>query len=54
MCGLNGLLSLDLERLKVTEMVLLAICDTVVNRGPNGASLWLYIDGPAGLAHRLR
>lgn len=52
MCGLAGMLSFAPERLKVTEPMLLAMRETMVHRGPDGAGTWVDDEGRIGLAFR--
>lgn len=52
MCGLAGALTFDPGRFSVTEDLLLAMRETMVHRGPDGADTWLSDDRTIGLAHR--
>lgn len=49
MCGIAGILNIDLKR-PVVEEALIAMRDTLIHRGPDGAGI--FIDGPCGLGHR--
>jgi asparagine synthase (glutamine-hydrolysing) len=51
MCGLNGVLSLD-PAVRVDEALIVAMRDTMVHRGPDGAGAWVSADGRLGLGHR--
>ncbi len=52
MCGLTGFLSFNPARWTVDERLLLAMRETMIHRGPDGAGLWRPNDGRVGLAHR--
>lgn len=51
MCGLNGILSLD-SAYQVDEALIVAMRDTMIHRGPDGAGAWVAEDGRVGFGHR--
>lgn len=51
MCGLCGILCLD-DHQHVVPSGLIAMRDTMVHRGPDGAGMWTSSDRKVGLAHR--
>lgn len=52
MCGIAGILCYGDAGAAVSRDELLAIRDSMVTRGPDGAGLWISSCGHAGLAHR--
>lgn len=53
MCGIAGLLIAGRNTdLKVSELLLQAMSDRLIHRGPDGAGLWCSNAGEIGLAHR--
>lgn len=52
MCGIAGIFSYDFSAAPVDSAELLRIRDSMVQRGPDGAGLWMSDDCRAGLAHR--
>ncbi len=52
MCGINGILRFATSARPVTETEVIAMRDTMVHRGPDGAGAWLAEDGRIGLGHR--
>lgn len=52
MCGLAGVFSYSNEASSVDCEELLRIRDYMINRGPDGAGLWLSANKRVGLAHR--
>jgi len=52
MCGINGIVSFDSCKFRVTEKIIVQMRDTMIHRGPDDASLWICPKGTAGLGHR--
>lgn len=52
MCGIAGIFSYDYLAPPVDREELLRIREAMINRGPDGAGLWLSGDNRIGLAHR--
>lgn len=52
MCGIAGVYAYRSEAPPVDRAVLLRIRERLVNRGPDGAGLWIAPDQSVGLAHR--
>lgn len=51
MCGINGIIAFE-NAPPVRQETLLAMRDSMVHRGPDGAGIWLDTRGRLGLAHR--
>lgn len=52
MCGINGTLSFDPGRFRVTREHVDRMRETMVHRGPDGAGTWVSDDGRVGLGFR--
>lgn len=52
MCGINGILRLSERAPAIDPAVLVATCDAMSLRGPDGAGAWYAEDGTVGLGHR--
>ncbi len=52
MCGIVGSMVLGGGTFAVTEPYLVAMRDTMIHRGPDGAGLWISADRRIGLGHR--
>ena len=52
MCGLVGIFVYASGVTPVTSELIVAMRDTMVHRGPDGAGVWLSDDGRVGLGHR--
>lgn len=52
MCGIVGALAFQGSNFRVTEPYLVAMRDTMVTRGPDGAGTWVGEDGRIGFGHR--
>jgi len=52
MCGLVGIFAYASGVTPVTSELIVAMRDTMVHRGPDGAGVWLSDDGRVGLGHR--
>src|SRR5450759_1336274 len=52
MCGIAGIFSYRESAPPVDREELLRIREAMINRGPDGAGLWLSSDNRVGLAHR--
>lgn len=52
MCGINGIMVYGPSGRPVSEAELLAIRDSMFNRGPDGSGLWVSGNRKVGLAHR--
>jgi asparagine synthase (glutamine-hydrolysing) len=51
MCGIAGIFNFE-NGGHVKKSVLIAMRDTMVHRGPDGAGVWISPDGKVGLGHR--
>ena len=51
MCGIAGIVHYRDSR-RVEHAILVAMRDTMIHRGPDGAGSWISPDGRVGLAHR--
>jgi asparagine synthase (glutamine-hydrolysing) len=52
MCGIAGALSFDPQHFAITRDYLITMRDTMAHRGPDGAGVWVSVDGRVGLVHR--
>lgn len=52
MCGIAGILRQGTAAPPVGEAAVVAMRDTMVHRGPDGAGVWVADDGRIGLGHR--
>ncbi|MEK7736258.1 MAG: asparagine synthetase B, partial [Pseudomonadota bacterium] len=52
MCGLAGIFAYRHDAPPVDREELLRIREAMINRGPDGAGLWVSSDNKVGLAHR--
>ncbi len=52
MCGIAGILSFAPRSWPVDEPTLIAMRDTMVHRGPDGAGVWVDEDARVGFGHR--
>src|SRR5437016_4810426 len=50
MCGINGILSFGDAPVTISEII--AMRDTMMHRGPDGAGQWVSEDHKIGLGHR--
>jgi asparagine synthase (glutamine-hydrolysing) len=51
-CGIAGIVALSATAPPVTEAAVVAMCDTMAHRGPDGAGSWIPDDRRIGLGHR--
>lgn len=52
MCGINGIFAYAPAANAVDRAELLRVRDTMIERGPDGAGVWIGDDGRIGLGHR--
>lgn len=52
MCGINGIFRYGVETPKIDIEQIIATRDSMYNRGPDGAGLWLSDCGSVGFGHR--
>jgi asparagine synthase (glutamine-hydrolysing) len=52
MCGIAGIFAYDDRALPVDRDELVDIRDNMAVRGPDGAGIWIDVDGRVGMAHR--
>lgn len=52
MCGICGFAKIKQDIKKYGEQYLLAMCNTMIHRGPDGGNIWLEKDNLCGLGHR--
>jgi asparagine synthase (glutamine-hydrolysing) len=52
MCGIVGAINLKSSPFRITEPYIKVMRDTMINRGPDGAGVWVSDDGNVGMGHR--
>src|SRR5579863_7379430 len=52
MCGINGALAFDGGTRRISEAYITRMRDTMIHRGPDGASSWVDGEGRIGRGHR--
>jgi asparagine synthase (glutamine-hydrolysing) len=52
MCGINGILRLQIQKPSITPESIIKVRDAMQTRGPDDAGIWISDDGDIGLGHR--